>query len=371
LAPVPALSPPLAAVLVLVAVIAATYLPSLRRLAHLAEANPVLTPLGWYGTGILLGPGLGVVDRRLLSAALPALVLAAGWVAARAGGQLVRRSQLPDGGRVLALPDSLAGWLLPALALYAAQRFLPAGLAPAWEPPLPVLVALAAAMTLACGADRRFATVVALGALVVALLAPLPHDRSFFRRPPQIVWIGVGAAAVGLTAVLWQWIARRANAPLRGSLAGLAIGAGVGLATGVSPLVVCGLAAAALARRSPIGTTPAWEDLARSEAPAAAILWVAAGAQFGGPIGPVAGTVAVLALWPLVRRLTVRGAAEADRHLGLAVVLSYAWTTKPTDAPALVTAVAIALLLIEALAPHRQAATARLTRGLASVEVSV
>lgn len=360
-------SPLVAAALLAVAGIAATYLSPARRLARAARPLPLPAAVSWYAVGIVLGPVLGLLDQRLLADATPAMVLAAVWIAARAGREVVMPAERTGRGRGTAFLDALAAWLGPAAALYAASRFLPGNLAPAWDPRLPVIAALAAAVSLAAGADRRFSALVGLCALLGALIAPLPHDK-LLRLPRQVAWGAIGLAGIGLTAVLWGWIARRAPLPPSAAVAGLAIGAGIGLATGLSPLVVCALAAAARARRSLPHAPEGWAHFARSDAPAAAILWVAAGAQFGGDAASLAIATLALSLWPLARRLAVRGAGVPERTLGLVLVFSYVWTTGRAGAEPLVTAVALALLLTELPAPR--AARGRLTSGLARVEVS-
>jgi hypothetical protein len=369
LAPVPVISSFTASVLLAVAGIAASYLDPARRLAQTVRARPILVPLAWYGIGILLGPGLGLLDDRVWEAAMPALLLAAAWVAARAGSLAVSPEQLSGRRAAVALADAVAAWLLPAAALYAAARYLPATLAPMWEPRWPVLVALAAAMTLASGANRRLATLVALCALLVALVAALPDTR-ILRLPRYAAWAVSGLVGVGFTAVLWGWIGRRATPPLRGTVVGLAVGTGIGLAAGVSPLIVCAIAAAVLAGRSIRSMSGAWESLARSEAAAAAMVWVAAGTQLAGSPAPLAIAVLALSLWPLVRRLVARAPNEPDRTLGLVVLLSYVWTTNRGDAAPLVTVVALGLLVTGMLTSHRRAGSAPLTSGLAPIEVS-
>lgn len=362
-------SPLVAAALLAVAGIAATYLAPARRLAHAARPLPIPAAVCWYAVGIVLGPVLGLIDHRLLAAATPAMVLAAVWIAARAGSQVVMPVERTGSSRVTATVDALAAWLVPAAALYAAGWFLPASLAPAWDPRLPVIAALAAAVSLAAGADRRFGAIVALCALLAALIAPLPHDK-LLRLPRQVAWAAIGLAGIGLTVVLWGWIARRASLPPSDAVAGLGIGAGIGLASGLSPLVVCALAAAALARRSLPHAPEGWARLTRSEAPAAAILWVTAGAQLGGDAASIAIAALALSLWPLARRFAVRGVGAPERTLGLVLVLSYVWTTGRAGSEPLVTATALALLLTELPAPRADAARGRLTSGLGRVEVS-
>lgn len=371
LARVPALSPPFAVALLAVAAIAATRLRWVRRPERATPPRPILAPLCWYGIGMLLGPALGLLDHQLLEGVTPALILATGWVAARAGGEAATpgHGDRAPGGRVGALTDAVAAWLVPAALLYAAARLLPASLAPGWAPRLPVIGVLAGAVAVASGASRRLTTVVALWAMVGALVAPLPHGK-VLDLPRQAVWIGLAVAGVALTVVLWEWITRRATLPLGGAVAGMAIGAGVGLATGASAVVVCALAGAIVARRQPSGPALG-TDLARSEAPASAMLWVAAGAQAGGPLAVIVSAAVALALWPVARRLTFRTAAPADHTLGLALVLSYVWATGQDRPGPLVTAAAIAVLLAGAVPARDRPVPSRLTSGLAPAEVSV
>jgi hypothetical protein len=371
LARVPVISPLFAVALLAFAAIAATRLHWVRRPEPASPRPPILAPLGWYAVGIVLGPVLGLLDHRLLEAGAPALMLAAGWVAARAGSATAAPPETRPSAAIRAgvFTDAVAAWVVPAALLYAAARFLATPLAPAWEPRLPIVAVLAAGLAVMSGARRPVTTLVALCALVGAVLVSLPPGN-VLGVPRPAVWIGIAVAGILGTGIVWQWIARRTTVPLSGAVAALPIGAGVGLATGASPVVVCALAGAVATRRS---QPPArlGIDLARSEAPAAAMLWVAAGAQAGGPLAAVAIAAVALSLWPMARRLAARTAAPGDPTMGLALVLSYVWTTGRDSPEPLVTAVAIAVLLAGSVSARGRGDPSRLTSGLAPAEVSV
>lgn len=368
LAAVPSLSPVLSAVLLAVVAIAATQIGAVRRLVRAAHSVPLTAPLTWYLLGVTLGPLLGVVDRAVLEAATPALVLAAAWIAARAGVQAAARTDPAPRSRVAPWAGALATWGLPALTLYAIMRWLPASFAPAWEPRLPVIAVLAAAMTVAVGTERRAGLLVAIVAVLAALADSLPHGR-LLRLPRHAVWAAGVVGGTALTIVLWGWIGRRVVVPLRGVVVGLALGAGLGLASRASPFVVCATAAAELSRRFR-GGEGIGESLLRSEGPAGAILWVAAGALLGGAPATLAVAALALVVGPMGIRLLARRHAGIDSTLGLAFVLSYVWTTGRGNSEPLVTATAAALLVAASVPVGRAPHLTPLTSGLGRVEVS-
>jgi hypothetical protein len=261
--------------------------------------------------------------------------------------------------------------VIPAALLYAAGRYLEPPIAPDWKSVGPAIATLAAAFTLAGAAVTRRAIILALLAAAAGILAQLPSGR-LAGLPFPAAWAAFTIAGAALTALLADRIARRAVSPLPGTIAGICLGAGVGLATGASPLVVCALAGAALARWSPPFARLS-DDLANTEPAVAAVLWVAAGALISGPFPAVALAAALLALWPLLRARLARTAPRADPAFGLAVASSFAYTAGPVAGrwgPAIVTAVAIGLLVLHAVPTSRSLAMPRLTSDARRAEVS-
>jgi hypothetical protein len=126
-----------------------------------------------------------------------------------------------------------------------------------------------------------------------------------------------------------------------------------------------------LARWSPAHVRLA-VDFRATEPVAAAALWIAAGAMFGGALPAAAVTAVLLSLVPLVGRLS-GGAASSDHALGLAIVLSFTLTAATALGPLgpTIRAAAALALLLTAAVPVRFAAAGRLTSRPPRPEVSV
>jgi hypothetical protein len=363
------LPPLVAAALAALAALLATYLPRPAWLARALDGVAAATPLGWYLVGTILGPVLGLLDGHVLDASTPVLACAIGWIAARAGATLAaprppaeRRSLRELAGIGLAL-------VVPAALLYGAGRFLPPALAPAWTPAPAVLATLVAALIMA-GATSPRAAAVALLTATGALLTLLPHTRRADLWHAA-AWGGFAIGGAATSALVAARLARRAPTHLPATIAGIGLGAGIGLATSTSPLLVCALTGAALARWSPAHARLA-VDLRATEPVVAALLWVAAGAMLGGPLRVVAVAAVLLSLVPLARRLSVPQAAS-DRTLGLAVALSFGLTAVDAlgpEGPAIRTAAALALLVTAAV-PVLVGSAGRLTWRHPRPEVSV
>jgi len=363
------LPPIVAAALAGFAALLATYLPRPAWLARVLDSVAAATPLGWYLVGVVLGPALGLLDDDTLDAAIPAMACAIGWVAALAGATLAARR--PVGERRSPGPWAVAALTLaiPAALLYGAGRFLSPTLAPAWKPAPAIIATLVATLLVAAATDVRTITATLLVA-AAALVTLLPHaHRADLLHALRWAGFAIGGAATG--ALVAARLARRAPTPIPATIAGVGLAAGIGLATGTSPLVVGALTGAALARWSPAHARIA-DDLRAAEPVAGAALWIAAGAMFGGPLPVVAVAAVALALVPLLRRFSVPQ-AETDRTLGLAVLLSFILTATSAlgpQAPAVRTAGALALLLT-AILPVLFTPAARLTSRHPRPEVSV
>ena len=340
------LPPIIAAALAGVAALLATVLPRPAWLARALDGLAAVPQLGWYALGVALGPGLGLLDRDLLRACVPVVGLAIGWVAARAGASV--GAPPPPEQRRNARDVALlaAALVVPAALLYAAGRFLPATLAPAWKPAPAVIATLVAALVVA-GATDAGATAAALLVAAAALVTLLPraHRADLWHAA---IWAGFLVGGAATSALLASRLARRAPTPLPAWIAAVGVAAGIGLATGTSPLLVCALVGAALARWSPAHDRLA-VDIAVTEPAAAAVLWIAAGASIGGRLPAVALAAALLALVPIVRlRFLPQANPGGGRTLGLAIVLSFTLTAAGPLGPiaaAVLTAAAAALLL--------------------------
>ena len=356
------LPPLLAAALLGVTALLVAGLPRGAAVTRVVDGAAAASPLGWYLLGVVLGPGVGLLDRGLLDACAPLVACAIGWVAARAGAQLgegkVARGSLEIAGAIL----------VPAVGLVIVTRALLAPSVQQWWVIGPVVVTLAATLALAGTADpgRAMAGALILAAVALAALL-LPHARvTDLRR--AAVWVAFAIGAVVACAVLAARLARR-TLPLPGSVAALCLAAGLGLVTGVSPLVVCGLTGFALARYSiPHARLAATLEL--QEPAVAALLWTMAGASIGGPLALVALAAAIVALWPLARR-AIAGSTAADTSLGMAIVMNLTLSVGRGLGDleyAVPTIAALALILLRAV-PTPRAAEA-LTSPAHKVEVS-
>ncbi|HEY6059133.1 MAG TPA: hypothetical protein VIV10_00995 [Gemmatimonadales bacterium] len=360
--------PIIAAALVGVAALLATLLPRPVWLARVLDRMGAIPHLGWFLAGVVLGPALGLLDDDLLRACVPALGCVIGWVAAGAGATIATPLPADEHRSARELAVIAAALLVPAALLYAAGRFLPATVAPAWKPAPAVIATLVAALVVAGTTDVR-STTAALLVAAVALMALLPHARRADAWHTA-AWVGFATAGAATSALLAARLARRAPTALPATIAGVGLAAGIGLATGTSPLLVCALTGAALARWSSAHARLAL-DIGATEPVAAAALWVAAGALIGGPFPAVALAAVLLALAPLVRQ-RVLPPNPSGRTLGLAIVLSFTLTAAGPLGPsagAIRTAAALALLLTGLPALLR--GTGPLTSRHRNVEVSV
>jgi hypothetical protein len=340
-------SPILALALVAAAGLAATHLrlPALRH--RLSLYRPPAAG-GWAPfvlLGLLLGPGLDVLDRATLRTLAPVTALGVGWIGATFGARLDWRIVRRMPRRAWALAALQAGVVFGATALAAwlLARALPA-LAAAWRPARPALLILAAAATVsgpgavalvarAAGVRRTLVKVferaamldTLIGALAVTLTLAVYHPRQTFASLPLAVleWIAVAVAASGGVGILFLWLSRIRTAPtpdVQGlDLLGVMLfGAGIGYAADLSPFVVCALAAALIVNLSP-ARRRVQASLAGGEQPIYAGFLIVAGALLDLPtlwVLPavvVLGLVRVAAHWP-------RGLATVAQD-GVAVAL--------------------------------------------------
>ncbi|HEU5171478.1 MAG TPA: hypothetical protein VFU46_13110 [Gemmatimonadales bacterium] len=364
------LRPIVAAALFGVAALLATLLPRPVWLARVLDRMEAVPHLGWFLLGVVLGPVLGLLDDDVLRASVPALGCAIGWVAAGAGAAIGTPRPPEERRTARELAVIAAALLLPAALLYAAGRFLPATIAPAWTPVPAVIATLVAALLVADAADVRSLTAALLVA-AAALVTLLPHARRADVWHAA-AWLGFAAGGAATSALLAARLARRAPTALPATIAGVALAAGIGLASGTSPLLVCALTGAALARWSSAHAGLAL-DIGATAPVADAALWVAAGALIGAPLPAIALAAVLLALVPLARQWFLPPAASG-RTLGLAIALSFTFTAGGPLGPsagAVRTAAALALLLTALPALVRGAdSKSRLTSRHRNVEVS-
>jgi hypothetical protein len=303
--------------------------------------------------GLLLGPGLGVLDRGTLRALAPVTALGIGWIGAVFGAQLEWRllRRIPRRVWALAAVQAAGVLLLTALTAWVLSRSIPA-LAAAWHPTRPALLTIAAAAMIsgpgavalvarAAGVRRSRARALALaalldtafGTLVFMLALSLYHPHQSFAVGGLALgwahWVAVAVTASGGVGVLFLWLSRlRADTgALRVDLLGVVLlGSGIGYAADLSPFVVCALATALIVNLSPLkrrvqALLLGWEH------PIYAIFLIVAGALLDWPSAWILPAVLLLGVVRVVTRwATVRYGRswlkiqDVPPHLGLATV---------------------------------------------------
>jgi len=258
--------------------------------------------------GLLLGPGLGVVDAAGLRLLEPVVALGIGWMGALFGARLEwrmlrrvsRRTWLI--GATLALPVLLT----TAATAWALARAFPS-LADAWgHPSLAVALAVAGALTTAASQrgprlGRRNALLdTAFGTAAVVVAVALYHPHLAVRSLVLTLVAGLGLG--GLFVVLARRLLNPSEAGIP-AFAAILWGAGFSYALGLSPFVVCGLEAAVMVSFASPAVRRALTDLlARWELPLYAAFLIIAGAL----LHPVSVWIVAAALLLAVIRLTVR-----------------------------------------------------------------
>jgi hypothetical protein len=328
----------------------------------IATWGHALAPVGALAAGGI-GAALGAsLDGRLLRRVSRAAWVRAGLAAAGAGGA--------------------AGLGMAVL------RHLVPGLAGAWRPPAPVVLTLAAVAAAAApgsGWPARLVPLVRGGAALLAAAALLPPwgaARVPLRPGAVALGLAVGAGMAGV-ALAARALGRERAAPgaPAGLVAALALVAGAGYATGVSPFVLCALVAAVAANapRRRHAARRLRRLLARGERLAVAGLGLAAAALLARPtawlvaagvlvagLGAAGGGAAVRWGGLLLRMPAPPAARAAPGSLGLALAVNFALMNEAGAAAltAAVSAVLAARLAAPALgrlvaaprAPWRRAA---------------
>jgi len=307
--------PVLALALVILAGIGVTRLsrPSFRHPKLLDDL--VATGAPFLLLGLLLGPGLGVVDAAGLRMLQPLVALAVGWIGALFGARLewrmVRRISTRTWliGTTLALPILL----VTTVMAWTLARALPP-LGEAWgRPLLSTALVLGGALTTAASQrgprlGRRNALLdTAFGAAAVTVGVALYHPHAALR---SLALTLVAAMALG---GLFVALARGGllSEPGDAGIAAFAVilcGAGFSYVAGLSPFVVCGLEAAVLMSFSPAAVRHAVAGLlSRWEVPLYAAFLIVAGTLLRPLTAWLLLAALVLALIRvLVRWVTVR-----------------------------------------------------------------
>jgi hypothetical protein len=355
------LPPLVAAALLCVAVLLAAQLSRPSPIAQLLQWAAGSAPLGWYLLGAVLGPGIGLLDRALLEASAPVVAIAVGWVTARAGAELAGRRPGPGAWAV-------GAFLVPAVLLVAAARWLLAPSSEEWRVIGPIVATLTAALALAGTASPGRAAAGSMALAAAALIAVLLPLTRVTDLKQVALWLGYAAGGTVLCAGLAIRLARRGS-PRAATLAALCLAAGIGAVSGTSPMVVCALMGFVLASWS-IPHARLAGELAIHEPTVAAVLWTTAGAAIGGPLATVAVAAVLVALWPLGRRI-LAGIAPAEPTLGLAIAVNFLLTPGhgTGDVERAVPTIAALGLLLVRVTPVTHAAE-RLTPPARRVEVS-
>lgn len=198
--------------------------------------------------GLLLGPGLGVLDAPTLRALTPVLALGIGWIGAAFGARLDRRllRRFPAGAWKAGAALAAAVFAVTGLTVWMLIRTVPA-LAAAWRPTVPAIVTLAAAATISAGwrgpklARRTALFDTAFAAVAIAVAFPLSLPHGAVRGVALTVLASGGLAALFVLLARWQADPEYLGIEFFGVIL---LGAGFGYATGLSPFFVCGLTTA-------------------------------------------------------------------------------------------------------------------------------
>jgi len=307
--------PVLALALLILAGIGVTRLsrPAFR---HPALLNDLLaTGVPFLVLGLLLGPGLGVVDKAGLRMLHPVMALAIGWIGALFGARLEWRMVRRISARTWLVGATLAFPVLVVTAVMAwtLGHALPP-LAETWgRPLLPAALALGGALTTAAShrgprLGRRNALLdTAFGAAAVTVAIAVYHPHAALR---SILLTVVAALALGglfVALARGGLLAESRDAGIA-AFAVILCGAGFSYTAGLSPFVVCGLEAAVFMSFAPADARRAVAGvLSRWEVPLYAAFLIVAGALLRPLTGWVLMAALVLALIRvLVRWVTVR-----------------------------------------------------------------
>src|SRR2546422_4929496 len=228
--------------------------------------------------GVVLGPGIELLDAAALRALAPVTALALGWLGAVLGARCQRRyvTRIPRRLWLLSGLEAFAVLLVVGLAAWLLARARPA-LGAAWTPRLfavlalgtvaaasgPGAVALAAqalgvrrSVARVFGLAATLATAWATLALTLALtISPLRRSGEGGATHGWFAWLALTIGSGTLVGMLFLSFTRLRPDPEHVGVAllgAMLFGAGIGYAADLSPLVVCGLAAALIVNGSPL-----------------------------------------------------------------------------------------------------------------------
>lgn len=393
------MNPVLALALVAAAGIAVTRLPRLpvRQLPHYDLVVAAGTPLVLLG--ILLGPGIGVLDQSVLRALAPVTALAIGWIGAVFGSRFEWRfvRRIPPGAWALVLLQSACVFGTVAVAAWLFVWWRPE-LKEAWAPNLPAILTLAAAATVsgpgtvalvarAAGVRRAIANAIGLAAALdtafgalgftLALALYHPNQPVFGTVLAWYEWLILAVGSGLLTGVLFVWLVRAGGESEFGlPLVGVVLlGAGVGYAADLSPFVVCGIASALIVNlsghhRQVQRTLRDWEH------PIYAIFLIIAGALLALPsvwivvAVPILAGLRILGKWAAVRwaRGPLRAtflpanagfATVAQGGVALALAINFHITYAGALAGAMLTTIVLGMAVAQLAAPPLMARALR------------
>ena len=290
--------------------------------------------------GLVLGPGIDLINRPVLAALAPVTALAIGWIGATLGARFEWRyvRRIGRGTWLLAALAATTTFLVVALGAWLLGRVVPA-LSAAWAPRLPAVLTLGAVaavsgpevVTLVArvagvrkSAARAFSLAAALETAGGALAFTLPLA---LHRPYQsagrvgLDWLAWLVFAVGSGALVGMvFLSLTRGRPERADvgfalLATLLFGAGVGYAAELSPFLVCALATALIVNASP-RRHAVRRVLAHWERPVDTVFLVIAGALLTLP------TVWLVVAVPLLAAARAAVKWVAVRYGGLALQLA-------------------------------------------------
>lgn len=312
-----------------------------------------------FALGLVLGPGLGVLSARDITAAAPVLALGCGLAGAAMAARLDSHS--------LSVPALVSG------ALGAAGVAVAVGLLLRLSPGTAATLGTATSVALLFAGMAVAPRSALAPVLLAAALALSPA-----RRPPTSAahWVLLLILAAMLTALAFRTFGPRPETalPPAAAFAAILLGAGMGAAAGVSPLLVCWGAALVLGAASP-GRSSLRSLVLNSEGWAVGMLWLAAGTIAAVPNWRLLLIVLTTASVPPLIARAARWVPAASFRSPEPVALALAWAVAlvsgrgpDSDAP-LLTAAALALLAVQTF-PAVPAIMKRLTRGRDPVEVS-
>jgi hypothetical protein len=301
--------------------------------------------------GLVLGPGIDLLDRAVLRALAPVTAFAIGGIGAGLGARCEWRCvrRVPRGAWLAAAATTGTALLLVSLGAWVLARLVP-GLAAAWTPRGPALLGLGAvaavsapavvtALARATGVRPRVVRVLRRAAAletawgVLAMTVPLALARPRLAAGNVALgWLSAVVFAIGsgaLVGLVFLGLTRR-DGPREDLglvlLGTLLFGAGIGYATDLSPFVVCALAAVVIVNASP-RRRETRAVLARWERALYTVCLCVAGALLALPTlwllvaAPLLGVLRALARWASghYARAAV-GLRDLPPHVGLATV---------------------------------------------------